>query len=65
MASACFMTRLMPGEETLSSRAAPPTVPVTMMALMTSIWRNVSMPAEHKAGEGRYRPASSKDRLEE
>jgi hypothetical protein len=49
----------------LSRRAAPPTVPVTMMALMTSIWRNVSMPAEHKAGEGRYRPGLSGDRLKE
>jgi hypothetical protein len=36
-----------------------------MMALMTSIWRNVSMPAEHKARGGRYRPASAKDKLEQ
>src|SRR6516162_6123408 len=43
--SACFITRLTPGEETLSSRAAPPTVPVTMIARMTSIWRNVSISA--------------------
>jgi hypothetical protein len=36
-ASACFITRLMPGDETFSSRAAPATVPVTMMARMISI----------------------------
>src|SRR5450631_4019723 len=41
--SACFMMRLMPGCDTLSRRAAPPTVPVTIMARMTSIWRNVSI----------------------
>ena len=35
--SACFMTRLMPGDETFNSRAAPPTVPVTMIARITSI----------------------------
>lgn len=34
---ACFMTRLMPGDETFNSRAAPPTVPVTMIARITSI----------------------------
>jgi hypothetical protein len=33
------------------------------MALMTSIWRSVSMPAQHKADEGRYRRAGSEDRL--
>src|SRR5262245_8054495 len=37
------MTRLMPGEDTLSRRAAPPTLPVIMIARMTSIWRSVSM----------------------
>ena len=42
-ASACFMTRLMPGDETFNSRAAPPTVPVTMIARITSIWRSVSI----------------------
>jgi hypothetical protein len=33
----------MPGDDTLSSRDAPATVPVTMMARMISIWRNVSI----------------------
>jgi hypothetical protein len=33
----------MPGDDTLRSRAAPPMVPVTMMARMTSICRNVSV----------------------
>src|ERR1051326_8193797 len=42
--SACFITRLMPGAETFSSRAAPPTVPVTMMARITSICLSVSIP---------------------
>ena len=39
----CFITRLMPGDDTFKSRAAPPIVPVTMMARMTSICRSVSM----------------------
>ena len=34
---------LMPGAETLSSFAAPPMVPVTMTARITSTWRNVIM----------------------
>src|SRR5262245_10877823 len=37
------MTRLTPGDETFRSLAAPPTVPVTMIARITSIWRSVSM----------------------
>jgi hypothetical protein len=37
------MTRLLPGDETFNSRAAPPTVPVTMIARITSIWRSVSI----------------------
>src|SRR3569832_2666200 len=41
--SACFIARLTPGDDTLSSRAAPPTVPVTMMARMISLWRSVNM----------------------
>jgi len=41
--SACFIARDTPGDDTLSSRAAPPTVPVTMMARMISIWRSVSI----------------------
>src|SRR5262245_27431642 len=39
------MTRLTPGDETFRSLAAPPTVPVTMIARITSIWRSVSMSA--------------------
>src|SRR3990172_6911751 len=37
------MTRLMPGEDALRRRAAPPTLPVIMMARMTSICRSVSI----------------------
>jgi len=37
------MTRLMPGDETFSSRDAPSTLPVTMIARIASIWRSVSI----------------------
>jgi hypothetical protein len=39
------MIRLTPGADTLSICAAPLTVPVTMTARITSIWRRVSMAA--------------------
>src|SRR6476469_7379803 len=35
--------RLIPGAETLSSFAAPPMVPVTITARITSTWRSVIM----------------------
>src|ERR1041384_5995726 len=44
------MTRLMPGDDTLSRRAAPPTVAVTMIARMTSICRNVSIRRSWRVG---------------
>src|SRR6478735_8774165 len=36
-----FTSRLIPGADTLSSLAAPPMVPVTMTARITSTWRSV------------------------
>src|SRR5690349_21299911 len=41
--SVYFTRRLIPGAETLSSLAAPPMVPVTITARITSTWRSVIM----------------------
>ena len=41
--SVYLTSRLMPGADTLSSFAAPPMVPVTITARITSTWRNVIM----------------------
>src|SRR5947209_6056991 len=48
--SVYFTSRLMPGADTLSSLAAPPMVPVTMTARMTSTWRSVIM-VQYPSGE--------------
>ncbi len=39
--SVYLTSRLMPGADTFSSRAAPPMVPVTITARITSTWRSV------------------------
>src|ERR1700732_5132387 len=39
--SVYFTSRLIPGADTLRSLAAPPMVPVTMTARITSTWRSV------------------------
>src|SRR6476620_6094342 len=54
--SVYFTSRLMPGADTLRSLAAPPMVPVTMTARITSTWRSViicpklqtSYPVQHQ-----------------
>src|SRR6266545_5518881 len=50
-----YLTRLlMPGADTLSSFAAPPIVPVTITARMTSTWRNVIMCSNSEDKPERY-----------
>src|SRR3954465_11194437 len=41
--SVYFTSRLMPGADTFRSLAAPPIVPVTITARITSTWRSVIM----------------------
>ena len=41
--SVYFTSRLMPGADTFRSFAAPPIVPVTITARITSTWRSVIM----------------------
>ncbi len=43
--SVYLTSRLTPGAETFKSFAAPPIVPVTITARITSTWRNVIMMA--------------------
>src|SRR5260370_37433748 len=65
--SVYFTSRLMPGADTLRSLAAPPMVPVTMTARMTSTWRSVIMselryaaPAPYRISGGRHSPILAK-----
>src|SRR5262245_26358559 len=55
--SVYFTRRLMPGADTLSSFAAPPMVPVTITARMTSTWRSVIMCPKPQPSVGGGMPA--------
>ena len=52
--SVYFISRLMPGADTLSSFAAPPIVPVIITALITSTWRSVIICSNSEDEPERY-----------